>query len=230
MKIMSRRQFLFVVSSMALTAPCGTAAASPGKDRLKRRSGFPITSAVLQEGYKAETSAHKHYEGYCREAIKAKYPNIAYLFRAFSESEKIQAANYKKILLGIMDSPLEEPVFDVLISDTKANLGLAARKELEKIEETYPGFLNRLRIESHDQAVVSCMYAWKSHKQHEEKISEIRRYSTFFFGAVAEKIEDLKLDFHVCGICGATVDEAPETPCDICNHPVSHYHEVKRPA
>ena len=145
MKIMSRRQFLFVVSSLALAAPGRMAIASPGKDNLNRGKRFPITSAVLEAGYKAEMIAHRHYQGYCKEAVEAKYPNIAYLFKAFSESERIHAENYKSILLG-MNSPLEEPVFDVLISDTKANLQLAAKKEMEKIEETYPGFLNNIRF------------------------------------------------------------------------------------
>jgi hypothetical protein len=47
---------------------------------------------------------------------------------------------------------------------------------------------------------------------------------------VAKKIEGMEFDFHVCQICGSTIDEAPETPYDICNYPNSHYQKVIRPA
>jgi rubrerythrin len=51
-----------------------------------------------------------------------------------------------------------------------------------------------------------------------------------FFGSVAKTIEGTKFDFYVCEICGSTIDQAPQMPCDICNHPVSFYHQVIRPA
>ena len=50
-----------------------------------------------------------------------------------------------------------------------------------------------------------------------------------FFDSVAETIEEMKLDFYVCDICGSTVDEIPKTPCDICNYPVLGYTRVQRP-
>ena len=105
----------------------------------------------------------------------------------------------------------------------------AAEKELEKIKKTYPNFLAKMEKESHDQAVINCMYSWKSHRQHEQKINEIIIYSNMFFGSVAKKIEGMKLDFHICEICGATIDESPQTPCDICNYPVYHYQKVNPP-
>ena len=125
---------------------------------------------------------------------------------------------------------MEEPPFHITVSDTKANLRSAAEKELIKIEKTYPDFLSKLKDESHDQAVINCMYSWKSHQQHKEEITRIRRYCRVFFGSVAKEIEGLKLDFHVCEICGSTIDEPPKAPCTICNYPLSHYKKVMRPA
>ena len=173
--------------------------------------------------------ASEHYAGYSRKAVEEKYPNIAYLFSAFAVSEKIHAANYKRILAAL-NSEFEEPQFEIFVSDTKANLTKAAESELKKINNTYRNFLAELKKESHDQAVINCMYSWKSHRQHRKKIKEIRKYSKQFFGAVAKKIEGMEFDFYVCEICGSTIDEAPKTPCDICNYPNSHYQKVIRPA
>jgi len=176
----------------------------------------------------SEMIAHQHYNRYSRKAVDERYPNIAYLFSTLAVSEKIHADNYKRILTSL-DSGFEKPECEILISNTKANLEKAAEKELIKIKETYPDFFAKLKKESYDEAVINCMYSWKSHQQHEEKIKEILKYCNMFFGSVARKIEGLKLDFHVCEICGSTVDETPKAPCNICNYPVSYYQKIKRP-
>ena len=229
MKTISRRQFLYISASLSFSYPLSIVVASSGENKLDENDLFPITIAVLKAAHKSEKVASEHYVGYSRKAVEEKYPNIAYLFSAFAVSEKIHAENYKRILTSL-SAGLEEPEFDILILDTKANLISASEGELKKIKETYPDFLVKLKKESHDQAVINCMYSWKSHRQHKRKIGEIRKYSKMFFGHVAKKIEGMKFDFHVCEICGSTIDEAPKTPCDICNYPISHYHKVIRPA
>ena len=216
-------------ASVSLFTPLSIVPASSRENKLEKKDGFPKTIAVLKAAYELEMVASKHYLGYCRKAVEEKYPNIAYLFTAFAVSEKIHAENYKRILTSL-NSGLKEPEFKILVSDTKANLINAAEGELKKIKIAYPDFLAKLREESHDQAVIHCMYSWKSHQQHKRKIGEIQKYSKMFFGHLAKKIEGMKFDFHVCEICGSTIDEAPKTPCDICNYPIFHYHKVIRPA
>ena len=225
MKAISRRKFLYIVSSLSFAYPLSVAAASS----TEKNDKLPITVAVLRAAYEAEILASENYVAFCGKATEEKYPNIAYLFKAFSVSEKIHAENYKKILMTLSAAP-ETPESKILILDTKSNLINASAGELKKIKQTYPDFLAKLKSESYAQAVISCMYSWKSHQQHEKKISEIRKYSEMFFGSVAKTIEGAKFDFYVCEICGSTIDEAPKTPCDICNHPTLYYHQVTRPA
>lgn len=229
MEDISRRKFFYIFASLSLSYPLSIASASSKKKTLEIIGRFPITVAVLKAAYEAEKMAYENYMRYSQKAIEDEYPNIAYLFTAFAISEKIHAENYKRILTSMNTGPAE-PEFEVLILDTKTNLIKATEGELKKIKIIYPDFLAKLKKESHDQAVINCMYSWKSHKQHKRKIGEIRKYSEYFFGVVAKRIEGLKLDFHVCEICGATIDEAPKTPCDICNMPNLHYREVTRPA
>jgi rubrerythrin len=228
MKTISRRQFLVISAFLPFSYPLSISVASSREIKLNKNDLFPITIAVLKSAYKSEKLAYLHYVGYSRKAVEEKYSNIAYLFTTFAVSENIHAENYKRILTDLNAKP-EEPELEILISDTKANLTNAAENELKKIKITYRKYLANLKKESHDQAVINCMYSWKSHRQHRRKINEIRKYSKQFFGAVAKKIEGMKFDFHVCEICGSTIDEVPETPCDICNHPILHYHRVIRP-
>ena len=89
-----------------------------------------------------------------------------------------------------MSAVLEEPEFDILVSDTKANLINASIGELEKIRRTYPDFLSKLKKEPHDQVVINCMYSWKSHRQHKRKISEIQKYSKMFLVPWQKKLKE----------------------------------------
>jgi rubrerythrin len=186
MKTISRRQFLVISASLPFSYPLSFSVAYSGENKLNKNNLFPITIAVLKSAYISEKLAYLHYVGYSRKAVEEKYSNIAYLFTAFAVSEKIHAENYKKILTSL-SAGLEEPESEILILDTKPNLLNAAKGELKKIKKTYPDFLAKLKKESHDQAVINCMYSWKSHRQHRRKINEIRKYSKQFFGAVAKK-------------------------------------------
>lgn len=118
---------------------------------------------------------------------------------------------------------------NVSILTTKENLYNASLKEITKIEIIYPGFLEQLRPESHEEAITSCMYSWKSHRQHEKNIRDIRKYTNSFFGFVSKRIEGLDYEYHVCEICGSTITERPKTPCEICNLPLYHYKKIIRP-
>ena len=225
----SRRQFLYISAFLPLSYHLSIVVASPGENKLDANYLFPITIAILKSAYLSEKLASEHYVGYSRKAVQEKYHNIAYLFSALEVSEKIHAENYKKILTSLSAEP-EELEFEILILDTKANLMKASDNELLKIQKTYPDFLDKLKQESCEEAIVKCTYSWKSHQQHLSQLNEIRKYSPQFFGSVAKKIEEMKLDFHVCEICGSTINEVPKTPCEICNNPKSLYQRVKRPA
>ena len=228
-KAISRRYFLFLSSLLAVSYSYPKALAAAQQQETETPATFAVTVEVLKDAYVSEVKASKHYANFCQKAMVENYPNIAYLFLAFSKSEKIHAENYAQILATLKSRP-DDPSINLLILDTKANLNAAAQNELIKINETYPLYLQRLKSEMHDQAVINCMYAWKSHRQHEEKIEEIEKYSKRFFSSVAEELEGQNNDFHVCRICGSTVDQPPEIACDICNYPVHHYLKVDRPA
>jgi rubrerythrin len=228
MKTLSRRQFLYFSASSMLVNRFSFAIAAPKDACIEKGNRYPLTIAVLYAAYKTEMIASTNYICCSRKALEDKYSNIAYLFAAFSMSEKIHADNYKNLLTNLCIK-VEEPEIEIVISDTKSNLKKASDQELLKIEKVYPDFINKLEKESLNQAVISCMYSWKSHRQHERKMRRVSKYTGIFFSGVARRIEGEKFDFHVCEICGSTIDEAPKIPCEICNYPFSYYRKVKRP-
>ncbi len=227
-KIISRRQFLYFSALLSFFYPIVKMKSFALAENIQKDIAYPLTIDILKEAYWAEMTAKNHYDGYCQKALSQNYPNIAYLFTALSISEKIHADNYQNLIIAL-GSTIKNRKISVSVADTKANLKIAAVKEMEKIEDFYPEIFNNLSSESHDQAVVYCMYSWKSHMQHEEIIKDIKRYSGLFFKPLAKKIERMNPNYYVCEICGSTTDEEPKTPCEICNYPLSHYKKLNRP-
>ncbi|RZB36956.1 MAG: hypothetical protein SRB2_01756 [Desulfobacteraceae bacterium Eth-SRB2] len=223
----SRREFIYISASLPLVFPSRSFAINVEKNY--PIISYPDTIWVLKQAFKSEMIAHKHYVKFAKKALAEKYPNIDYLFHAFSFSEKIHADNYKRII-SKFGSNIKNNLVSIDVGDTKSSLLKAAQEELKKIEKTYPEFLKKLETELCEEAIINCMYSWKSHCQHEEIVRTIQRYSGLFFGSVAREIEGVNFDFHVCEICGSTIDEEPNSPCQICNRSMSHYKKVGRPA
>lgn len=226
--MISRRQLIYFSTVLTVCYPIVNFKSFAMADDKINEIFYPLTQDLLKEAYWAEIIANKHYDGYCQKALSDNYPNIAYLFHSLSMSEKIHAKNYKK-LITLLGSILEIKEIPIYVADTKTNLNTAAIKELEKINKFYPELLEKLSSESHDQAVVNCMYSWKSHQQHEEIISDIKKYSGWFFKSLAKKMERMEPNYYVCEICGSTTDEKPSIPCEICNYPLYHYKNIERP-
>jgi len=222
----SRREFIYLSAAVSLLFPLRSHAMNG--DNIDPISQYPDTISGLKKAFKAEMVAHEYYLGYVKKALTEKYPNIAYMFYAFSFSEKIHAENYQRLLSewGIEIHNTQVPI---TVRDTKSNLKKAAENELEKIKTFYPELLKKLEPESCEESIINSMYAWKSHRQHEAKVKEIQKYSRFFFGSIASRIEGLNFDFHICKICGSTIDKVPQFPCEICNKSVLHYKKVDMP-
>lgn len=222
----SRRTFLHLsIVSPFLYQFSALAAQSDGN---KMNTLYPRTISVLQEAFKMEMTAYNRYIAYTSKALTEKYPNIAYLFYSLSNSEKIHAENYSHVLETLGLEAISNQI-TIEVSETKINLKKASQSELTKIQTTYPDFIRELETEACEEAIIDCVYSWKSHQQHERKVQEIERFSGFFFGSVSSKIEGLNLDFHVCKVCGSTIDKVPDTPCAICNRSKSNYQKIQRP-
>jgi len=224
----TRRRLLTFAATLPLSLALPLWARAVSSPEVALQPAYAVTKSTLKKAFHAEMAAHLHYQAFIPTALAENFANIAYMFRTFSISEKIHADNYQRVLRSL-DNNIMTKNIKLRVADTQTNIQAAADKELEKIETFYPELLGRLEGESHDEAILNCMYSWKSHRQHEAKILEIQKYSGFFFEGMAGQIEDMKMDFHICEVCGSTIDEIPLSPCDICNKSMTHYRAVARP-
>jgi rubrerythrin len=188
-------------------------------------SEYPNTIAAMQERYADEVLAHHKYGAYAQRALDEGFPNIAHLFRALANSEGIHARNFER-LLEQLGSEVQVPVGEPEITTTRKHLQSATQVEADEIDTQYPEILERIRPEGYLPAIESTTWAWKAEQQHRDLIIKIRDAATIWFGLLVNRIEGEPSHYHVCRICGSTLDRPPARTCPICGHPASEYREI----
>jgi rubrerythrin len=186
---------------------------------------YPETTAALQERYADEMIAHQTYGAYARHALEEGYPNIAHLFRALAASEAVHARNFATLLEQLGVQP-EMPVVEPQLGDTQQHLQQATEVEAGEIDKGYPAVLQRIQPEGHAAAIEKTTWAWQAEKQHRDLIIKIRDAASTWFGLLVSRIEGDTRHYHVCQVCGSTLDEQPAGTCPICGHRAEEYQEV----
>jgi len=87
----NRRQFLFVLSSIAFLRSSLTDA----------RAEYSGTIAALKRAYSNEIQAHLNYLAFADKAKTESYPGLAHFFVSFATSESVHARNFKVVLSGL---------------------------------------------------------------------------------------------------------------------------------
>ncbi len=186
-----------------------------------------LTIEALKERHQDEVTAHRAYAAYAERACAEGYPNIAHMFKSLAASEGVHAQNFRNLLTGLkvdVKSTIlpESPE----VGTTRDNLKHASGVERDEIDIEYPAILDRIESEGDQDAITSITYAWKAEQQHRELIVKINKAATRWFGLLVGRIEGGESHYHVCTVCGSTLDEPPGNQCPICAQPASNYREV----
>lgn len=189
---------------------------------------FKTTIRILTEAYYLEMEANAMYVSFSKRAKEENYPNIAYSYKTFAISEKIHADNYA-VILEKLNRALEKGTPIIAANTTKKNLLTSVSHEMKKINVIYPGYLEELKTEGHKDAIMSCRYAYLSHKQHTGDLELVGKYTENFFLIVVATAEARWLNYHVCSLCGSTSKRIPPALCPICGKPKDTYIHVSRP-
>ena len=190
-------------------------------------NNYLVTTSVINTAFQDEARAHQTYIAYSRKAVEENYPGIAKLFMALATSESIHAANFKRILADIGVAVPEVPEITVKVGSIRTNLKKATQVELDEIDKKYPGIIEKIKPENHEEAMRFITYAWESEKQHRDFFKKIKTGTGIFFNLLARKIEDTDTDFLVCKNCGSTLTELPRESCPICGKSVALYKKIE---
>jgi rubrerythrin len=153
------------------------------------------TNNNLKEAFAGESQANRKYLFFAEKADQEGYKRVARLFRAAAAAETVHAKNHLRELQGI--------------GSTAENLKAAVGGELYEFTEMYPQFIQQAEAEGQSKAKNSFDLANKVEKVHHG----------LFESALAALDEGKGKDgepFHVCRVCGYTVEgEAPDK-CPVC--------------
>lgn len=168
-----------------------------------------MTRANLMSAFGGESQARTRYNIWAETAGKEGFPNVARLFNATAEAEKVHATLHFKALKD------EAGDFDVQsgvgfgIGNTSENLQAAINGETFEFTQMYPAYIAVAEMQGEKDAVRAMRYAIEAEKIHAE------RYATAKEAVDAGK--DLDADVvYLCPVCGYIALNDEDETCPLC--------------
>lgn len=152
------------------------------------------TTKNLKDAFAGESQANQKYRAFAKKAEKDGFANIARLFQATAEAERIHAEGHLKALEGI--------------GSTADNLQAAIDGETYEFEEMYPPMVEQAEADDH-KARRMFKYATEAEAVHAK-----------LYALALEAVQqgkDLDVDFYLCPVCGYIEFGQPTDPCPVCN-------------
>jgi len=146
----------------------------------------------LKDAFAGESQANRKYLAFAKKAELEGYAQVAKLFRAAAEAETIHAHNHLKELNGI--------------KSTKENLIEAINGESYEFQKMYPQMIADAQAESNTKALRTFTMANEVEKVH----------AALYQKALDNLGSNEAVDYHICAVCGHTVEGEPPDECPVC--------------
>ncbi len=147
----------------------------------------------LKEALAGESKAYIRNTAFARKADQEGYPQIARLFRAVAEAEKVHAEGYLKYLEGI-------------IGTTEDNLKTAFENEIRAKSDFYPDFIKEAMALKREDV------AWSFIRSRDVE----ERHARLYKDALTALLSEREVDYHVCQVCGYVFEEDLPDRCPVC--------------
>jgi rubrerythrin len=168
-----------------------------------------MTAANLRNAYGGESMAHMRYKVWGDKAEEDGFPNVARLFRAIAQAERIHAGNHFTHLGHEPGDHLCASMAVFGLAGTSQNLQGGIDGETFEIEEMYPAYLETARLQGEKSAQLSFHYAVSAEKVHAAMFREAK--------AAVDAGGDINLGtVYICPVCGWTHEGDPPGACPIC--------------
>lgn len=156
----------------------------------------------LRDAFAGESQANRKYLAFAEKAEKEGYPQVAKLFRAAGAAETVHAHAHLRALGEI--------------GKTMDNLKVAVEGETHEFKHMYPEMIADAKEEGNKTAERSFAYA-----------NEVEQVHAKLYQNAMDNLDSLEeVDYHVCSVCGMTVEgEAPDN-CPVCGAPASAFFKV----
>ncbi len=160
------------------------------------------TEENLKEAFAGESQANRKYLAFAKKAERDGFKQVARLFRAAADAETIHAHYH----LGQMGG----------VKTTKENLEAAVNGEVFEFREMYPKMIEDAKAEASKGALMGFNWA--------NQVEEV--HAGLYKKALENLGNNSETDYHVCQVCGMTVEgEAPDK-CPVCGAPKASFKKV----
>jgi len=164
----------------------------------------PKTEANVRKAFVGEAKAYFRLLAYAQKADEEDVPQIALLFRAIAEAERVHATRQLNLIK------------DVVVKDTDTNLELSFQREKTVSENAYPEFLKVAEEEGETAAALAFGHARDAEGFH----------AKLYERAIMNVIKDTVKEYHVCQVCGYVTDKKIPKKCPVCGAPPEKFKTI----
>ncbi|MGD9209502.1 MAG: rubrerythrin family protein [Desulfobacteraceae bacterium] len=144
-----------------------------------------------------EAKAYFRLLAYAEKADEEEAPQIALLFRAIAEAERVHAMRHMNLMK------------DLIVKDTDTNLENSFQREKSISENVYPDFINDATNEGEQAAAMTFSHARDAESFH----------AKLYERAIMHMIKDRAVTYHICQVCGYVTDKKLPDSCPVCGAP-----------
>ena len=163
------------------------------------------TKENIYKAFIGEAKAYFRLLAYAQKADEENVPQIALLFRAIAEAERVHATRQLNL------------VKDLLVKDTDSNLEASFQREKTVSENAYPEFIKDAEEDGETSASLVFTHARDAESFH-AKLYERALYSV---------IRDEVKAYHVCQVCGYVTDKKIPDKCPVCGASKENFKTVE---
>jgi rubrerythrin len=167
---------------------------------MKQRTKDNIYTAFI-----GEAKAYFRLLAYAEKADEEDVPQIALLFRAIAEAERVHATGHLNL------------VKDLLVKDTDTNLEKSFQREKTVSENAYPEFIKDAEEDGEKAAALIFSHARDAESFH----------AKLYERAIYHVIKDEVKAYHVCQVCGYVTDKKIPKKCPVCGAPPEKFKTVE---
>jgi len=166
---------------------------------MKKRTEENIRNAFI-----GEAKAYFRLLAYAQKADEEEVPQIALLFRAIAEAERVHATRQLNLIK------------DLVVKDTDTNLENSFQREKSISENEYPEFLRMAEEDGENAAALVFSQARDAEGYH----------AKLYERAIYDVIKDKVSDYYVCQVCGYVTDKKMPAKCPVCGAPKEKFKTV----
>lgn len=152
-----------------------------------------------------EAKAYFRLLAYAEKAQEEDVPQIALLFRAVADAERVHATRQLNL------------VKDVIVKDTDTNLENSFAREKSISENEYPDFIKAAEEDGEDAAALAFSQARDAETYH----------AKLYERAIYDVIKDVVKAYHVCQVCGYVTDKKAPDKCPVCGAPKEKFKTIE---